>query len=209
MFRQICSILFKSQFALLLLTAALFGQAPRNDQLFEPGALRVLILSGHNSHDWRNSTPFLKRLLTGTGRFDVRVCESPIGITEETLAPFDVLVDDYSGPRLGSGTEKAIENFLQAGKGLVVVHRALNSFCGLEVLSDRPVTPPIQEPAWPEFAKMIKGYWPAPPPGGFHAPPHFFEVKIARPEHPVMQGKPVSPWHCRIILRSSKTTLMF
>ncbi len=188
MFGQIRSILFKCQFAPLLLTAALFGQAPRNDQLFEPGVARVLILSGHNSHDWRTSTPFLRQLLAATGRFDVRICESPIGITEETLAPFDVLVDDYSGPRLGSATEKAIENFIKSGKGLVVVHRALNSFSGLEVLSDRPVTPPIKEPAWPEFAQMVKGYWPATPPNGFHAPPHFFEVKIVRPGHPVTLG---------------------
>jgi type 1 glutamine amidotransferase len=188
MFKQIFFVLLKSQLILFLFAGMLFSQIPGNGQLFEPGTIRVLILSGQNSHDWRTTTPFLRQLLVGTGRFDVRVCESPAGMTHETLTPFDVLLDDYSGPRLGSATEKAIENFIKSGKGLVVVHRALNSFSGLEVVSDHPVTPPIKEPPWPEFAKMIKGYWPAQPPGGFHAPPHFFEVKIIKGDHPVVQG---------------------
>ncbi len=171
-----------------MLVADLPGQAPRNNGLFHPGAIRVLILSGHNNHDWRTTTPFLRHLLEDTGRFDARVCESPIGITEETLSPFDVLVDDYGGPRWGSTTEKAIENFVSSGKGLVAVHGALYYFSGLEVLGDHHVASGIKEPAWPDFARMVKGYWPSPPPNEFHAPHHFFEVKITRPEHPIVQG---------------------
>ena len=38
--------------------------------LFKPGAIRALILSGQNNHDWRTTTPFLRTLLLTTGRFD-------------------------------------------------------------------------------------------------------------------------------------------
>jgi len=30
---------------------------------FQPGKVRVLIFSGRNNHDWRTTTPFLKRVL--------------------------------------------------------------------------------------------------------------------------------------------------
>ena len=66
---------------------------------FKPGAIRVLIFSGRNNHDWRTTTPFLRKALVQSGRFDVRVEEEPAGITEATLAAYDVLVLDYDGPR--------------------------------------------------------------------------------------------------------------
>src|ERR1700680_4766517 len=86
--------------AVCLLAGSLFGQAPANGTLPRPaaGPLRVLIISGQGDHDWRATTPFLRRILVDTGRFDVRVCESPAGLTDRTLADFDVLVDNYAGP---------------------------------------------------------------------------------------------------------------
>ena len=68
---------------------------------FQPGKIRVLIISGRNNHDWRTTTPFLRKTLVDSGRFDVRVEEEPMGITEATLAAYDVLVLDYDGPRWG------------------------------------------------------------------------------------------------------------
>jgi predicted dehydrogenase len=85
--------------------------------------LRVLILSGRNNHDWRASTPHLRRILDATGRFDVRVTEEPSGLTAESLRPYDVLVSDYCGPRWGETAEKAVAAFVQSGKGLVVCTR--------------------------------------------------------------------------------------
>jgi type 1 glutamine amidotransferase len=88
-------------------------------RFFKPGALRVLILSGRNNHDWRTTTPFLRKLLADTGRFDVRVCEEPAGLTSETLSAYDAMVVDYCGPRWGTTTEKAVESFVRSGKGRV------------------------------------------------------------------------------------------
>ena len=66
----------------------------------------------------------MPKVLNDTGRFDVRLEEEPNGINAETLAPFDVLVGDYCGPRWPEVTEKAVEEFVRSGKGLVVVHAA-------------------------------------------------------------------------------------
>src|SRR5215831_19989514 len=62
--------------------------------LFKKNLLRVLILSGRNNHDWRSTTPALRKALLDTGKFDVRVNEEPVGLTAETLAAYDALVLD-------------------------------------------------------------------------------------------------------------------
>ena len=85
------------------------GFAQDTIPFFQPGKIRVLIFSGRNNHDWRTTTPFLRKLLVNSGRFDVRVEEEPAGVTAATLAAYDLLVLDYQGPRWGEVTEKAVE----------------------------------------------------------------------------------------------------
>ncbi len=127
------------------LGGAAFFSAQESIRFFKPGTLRILILSGRNNHDWRTTTPFLKKLLLDTGRFDVRVCEEPAGITSDTLSAYDAIVVDYCGLRWGAATEKAVETFVRSGKGMVVVHGASYAFSGLEVLGDGHVRTGIKE----------------------------------------------------------------
>ena len=114
---------------LLLAAAALAPAAP----------VRALIFSGQNNHDWRTTTPYLRKLLTDSGRFDVRVEEEPAGVTAATLANFDVLILDYQGPRWGDATERAVLDFVRSGKGLVIVHGALYAFSGFDILGPHHV----------------------------------------------------------------------
>ncbi len=158
--------------------------------LFKKGAIRVLILSGQNNHDWRTTTPFLRKLLLNTGRFDVRVNEEPTGMTSETLAIYDVVVLDYNGPRWGITAENALADFVRSGKGLVGVHGANWAFSGLVVLADHHIPTGIMEPPWPEYKKMIGGVWSDRYPVSGHAPRHKFLVKIVDPGHPVTKGLP-------------------
>lgn len=177
-------------FVLALWSVLSVGAQTGFGQFFQPGRLRVLILSGRSNHDWRASTPFLRSLLVKSGRFDVRVCEEPSGATATTLAPYDVLVVDYGGPRWGGATEKAVESFVGSGKGMVAVHGASYMFSGLEVLADRHVGTGVREAPWPEYARMIGGHWPAPPPQGYHGPRRSFRVRCVRCEHPILSGMP-------------------
>jgi type 1 glutamine amidotransferase len=180
--------------SLLALAGTAHAQAAADvrGRFFQPGKLRALLLSGRNNHDWRSTTPYLRQLLVGSGRFDVRVVEEPAGITAQTLAAYDVVVSDYCGPRWGEATERALAAFVREGKGLVVVHGAGFGFAGLEVLADRHVKTGIVEPAWGEHGQMVGGYWPAPPAEQFHGARHSFEVKLVDRDHPVTRGLPDS-----------------
>jgi type 1 glutamine amidotransferase len=159
-------------------------------RFFQPGKLRALVLSGRNNHDWRSTTPFLRQLLVDSGRFDVRVVLEPDGISARTLAPYDLVLSDYCGPRWGAATEQALVEFVRGGKGLVVVHGAAFGFSGLDVLADRHVKTGIVEPAWTEHGQMVGGYWPAPPAEQFHGARHSFSVRLVDREHPVTRGFP-------------------
>jgi uncharacterized protein len=160
--------------------------------MFKKGAIRVLILSGQNNHDWRTTTPCLRNLLLNTGRFDVRVNEEPTGMTAETLAVYDVVVLDYNGPRWGPTAEKALAGFVRSGKGLVVVHGANWAFSGLVVLGAHHIPTGIIEPAWPEYKKMVGGVWSDQPPASGHAPRHKFLVNIVDRNNPITAGLPAS-----------------
>lgn len=172
----------------LIGVTVLLAQMPPSVRLFQPGALRVLILSGRNNHDWRTTTPHLRQLLAQTGRFDVRVTEEPAGMTAQTLAVYDALVVDYCGPRWGEVAEKAVADFVRSGKGMVVVHGASYAFSGHEVLGDRHTPTGIVEPAWPEYRQLVGGYWSQRPALGFHGRRHSFRVKVRQPDHPIFQG---------------------
>jgi hypothetical protein len=170
------------------IAAGIRSAQPDTTKLFRPGAIRVLIFSGFNNHDWRTTTPFLRGLLLETGRFDVRVTENPEGSTAATLAPYDVLVIDYCGPRWGKDTEAAVEAFVRSGKGMVVVHGASYAFSGLEVLGDGHRGTGIREPPWPPYGRMTGGFWPEVPTRQFHGRRHSFKVRIVDKEHPIFRG---------------------
>ncbi len=162
--------------AALALAAALEAAPP----------IRTLILSGQNNHGWRTTTPYLQKLLTDTGRFDVRLEEAPAGITPATLAATDLIVVDYQGPRWGPVTERAVVEFVRSGKGLVVVHGSSYAFSGLDILGEGHVRTGRTEPVWPEWAEMVGGTWAGVEIKTHHAPRHLFQVKLK--EHPILRG---------------------
>ncbi len=169
--------------ATLLLSSRMMGQ--RLDPFFQPGKARALILSGFNNHDWRSTTPRLREILVGSGRFDVRVNEDPRGMTAGTLAPYDVLILDYQGPRLGEAAEEAIREFVASGKGMVVVHGASYGFSGLDVLGDGHVPTGLVEKPWPEFINLVGGIWSKANPETSHGDRHTFKVEFRDTAHPI------------------------
>jgi hypothetical protein len=69
---------------------------------FPADKIKVLVLTGNSdwSHPWEGTAPFLQGILNNTGRFEAKLEEEVPGITSATLAPYDVLLDYYYGPRL-------------------------------------------------------------------------------------------------------------
>jgi type 1 glutamine amidotransferase len=150
--------------------------------------VRALILSGRNNHDWRTTTPFLKKILEATGRFEVGVQLEPSRLRAEDLAAVDVLVLDYNGPRWGAEPEAAVTGFVRKGKGLVVVHGASYAFGEMEILADNHQRTGKFEPPWPEYARMTGVRWTNGPPRSGHGKRHIFRVEIVDRGHPVTRG---------------------
>ncbi|HWC00147.1 MAG TPA: ThuA domain-containing protein [Bryobacteraceae bacterium] len=153
----------------------LLGVAPAQ----QPAArLQALIITGQNGHDWRGTTPVLRRLLEDTGRFTVRVTEEFRGAGPETLAPYDVVILNYFDQnkpdlRWGSRADQALLDFVRGGKGLVVYHFSAAAFNG-----------------WPDYEQLCGGNWR--PNQGHHSARHDFTVTIRDSGHPITRGMKAS-----------------
>jgi type 1 glutamine amidotransferase len=136
--------------------------------------IQVLIITGQNGHDWRATTPVLRKLLEDTKRFEVRVTEEFRGAGPETLAPYDLVVLNYydgnkPALRWGARADSALVDFVRGGKGLVVYHFSSAAFNG-----------------WSEFEQMSAGNWR--PNNGHHSARHDFTVTVTDREHPITRG---------------------
>jgi type 1 glutamine amidotransferase/HEAT repeat protein len=140
----------------------------------EAAPLRVLILSGRNNHDWRATTPALKKIYEAGGRFSVDVTEDPSRLDAAMLAKYDAVVSNWSGfpdmdqRQWGPNAEKAFADFIRGGKGFAAFHAA--SACLR---------------TWPEFCRLIGAVWGR---DTGHGAYHAFKVTIADREHPVTRG---------------------
>lgn len=140
--------------------------------------LQALIITGQNGHDWRGTTPLLRKMLEDTGRFDVHITEEFRGAGSETLAPYDLVVLNYfdgrrPSLRWGERADKALLDYVRSGKGLLIYHFSVAAFEG-----------------WTEFEKLSGGNWRSN--NGHHSARHDFRVDVRDPEHPVTRGLPHS-----------------
>ncbi|MBI4904982.1 MAG: DUF1080 domain-containing protein [Acidobacteria bacterium] len=159
------------RFATLLLLAAV---SLSNAQPQPKARIQTLIITGQNGHDWRRVTPLLRQSLEATGLFEVRVTEDFRGAGPETLAPYDLVVVHYYDSRKpelrwGEKSEKALLDFVESGKGLVIYHFSLAAFDG-----------------WKAWEEMSGGNWR--PNNGHHSAQHDFQVTLRMPDHPIVRG---------------------
>jgi uncharacterized protein len=158
--------------ALLLLTLPLTAADP---------AIKVLIITGDHGHAWKETTPFLKDLLSKAG-MSVDVTETPTkDLTAANLAKYDVLLLNYKDTRTGGpdtrwsdANKAAFADAVRGGKGLVVYHHASSAFISGSAFDN-------------EFEKIIAGGWRK---QGGHGKRHEFAVTIRKSDHPITQGLP-------------------
>ena len=152
----------------------------------ETKPIKVLIITGDHGHAWKESTPFLKDLLSKAG-MDVAVTETPAkDLTTDNLAKFDVLLLNYKdtargGPdsRWSADNKKAFSDAVHGGKGLVVYHHASSAFVGGSEYDK-------------EFEQIIAGGWRK---QGNHGKRHEFNVAIRKGDHPITKGLPAEFAH--------------
>ncbi len=171
-----------------------------------PGAdpKRILIIDGQNNHNWKVTTPLLKKALEDTKLFRVDVATSPdkgsdMAAFHPDLKPYAAVVSNYSdyggGGVWSPALQKDFESFVRHGGGLVSVHAADNAF-----------------PQWKEFNLMIGvGGWQGrtekdgpmlrwrdgkvvrdmtPGKGGHHGRRHEYAVTARVKDHPITKGLP-------------------
>jgi len=137
--------------------------------------IRVLILSGQNNHNWKETTPKLKEILTASGRFTVDVTEHPEQCDAATFAKYDALLSNWNAwgkvavTNWPAATRTAYLDFIRGGKGLVVIHAGNSTFYD-----------------WPEYQQAGGASWKLRETG--HGKPHEFTVKFTDPAHPVTRG---------------------
>ncbi len=148
--------------------------------------IKVLIVTGDHGHAWKETTPFLKELLSKAG-MQVAVTETPgTDLTPDNLAKYDVFVLNYKDTKKGSpesrwsdANKQAFAAAVKSGKGLVVYHHASSAF-----VSGQP---------WDkEFEDLILGGWRK---QGNHGKRHVFNVTIRKHSHPITQGLPAEFGH--------------
>ncbi len=162
--------------------------------------MRALIIDGQNNHNWKGTTPVLKKIIEDTGLFQVDVATSPaahqpMGDFKPDFAKYQVVMLNYNGDDWAPATREAFVKYMRAGGGLVVQHGSDNSF-----------------PKWQEFNEMIGvGGWGGrneksgpmiewrdgkvvedntPGPGGAHGAQTPFQVVIRNSAHPITAGLP-------------------
>ena len=169
--------------------------------------VRVLIVDGQNNHDWESTSPYLKRVLEETGRFEVsRVTSPPKGSPASAwdafrpdFRQFNTVLVNYNGELWPKEVQTAFEKYVAEGGGLVAVHAANNAF-----------------PQWAAWNQMIGLGWRGPDfgprltldgegqsvvtpagegPGAGHGPTYAYSVVIRDRRHPVSQGLPAEWMH--------------
>jgi type 1 glutamine amidotransferase len=144
--------------------------------------IQVLLVTGEltGEHDPKVNH-LLRRVLESTGRFRVKITEEFRGCTEETLAPYDLVLINYDGDpkplgtwpeavKFGARAESALLDFVQSGKGVVFYHSS------------------VFASPWPlEFLKMMGGYC-DPKKGSRKNPRLDFPVTVSNHDHPITAG---------------------
>ncbi len=137
---------------------------------------RVLILSGANNHDWKQTTPEIKAALEETGRFEVDIEENVIAMEPAAFAPYAVVLSNFNtfgkdAPETKewpAETRKAFLEQIAKGHGLVIVHAGSSVFY-----------------EWPEFQKLACATWKD---GTNHGPIHVDRVTFTDAHSPVTEG---------------------
>jgi type 1 glutamine amidotransferase len=191
-------MLFRAALAGALLTGAMYG-----------ASMRALIIDGQNNHDWKATTPVLKKILEDTGLFQVDVVTTPpVGGDFSTFRPdfskYQVVVSNYNefpkGDKWPEEVKTAFEKYVSGGGGFVSYHAADNAF-----------------PEWKAYNLMtgIGGwlgrnensgpYWyyqdgklvsdPKPGTAGNHGARTPFLVIDRKPDHPILKGLPEKWMH--------------
>src|SRR5437899_12178726 len=82
----------------------------------------ALIIDGQNNHDYKSTTPHLKKLLEETGLFTVDVATTPPAKGDMTtfhpkFSDYAVVISNYNGEPWSDETKADFKNYMKGGGG--------------------------------------------------------------------------------------------
>ena len=170
-----------------------------------PPKLKVLIVDGQNNHDWKKTTPVMKKALESCGRFTVDVATSPparhdMSGFKPNFAAYDVVLSNYNGDPFSPQTRQGLLDYVKNGGGFVVVHAADNAFGDWKEFNEmiglggwggrnEKSGPYVYFKDGKQVVDTSRGH------GGGHGPQHPFQIIVRDTEHPITQGMPTSWMH--------------
>ncbi len=170
---------------------------------FAAPPIRVMLLDGESAgtyHDWKHTTPVLKKELEDTGLFQVDVVTAPAsGGDFRGFKPdfelYKTIVLNYDGPGWPLILQESFEQFISNGGGLVIVHAADNSFADWAAFNRM-----IGIGGWRDRNENAGPLWyfkdgqlisdPRPGAAGSHGARNPFQVTTRQLDHPIMKGLP-------------------
>ncbi len=113
-----------------------------------PQTTRALVVTGGHTYD-----PSFYILFEGDSRIKAIVDPHPMPYRRELRKSYDVLVLYDSMQEIGETERKNLVNFLESGKGLVILHHALVDYCNWEwwwkeVMGGRWIQTDDKPPRW-------------------------------------------------------------
>ena len=181
-------------------------------------SMKALIVDGQNGHNWKATTPVLKKVLEETGLFKVDVATSPprkhdMSGFKPKFADYDVVVSNYQGDEWPEGTKKALVDYVKGGGGLVTYHFACAAFpkwkeynemtglggwggrnekCGPYIRWKEGKVVRQTEPG-PNDTRMVRGEKRVIV--GSHGPMQPFQLVVRNADHPITKGLPEKFMH--------------
>lgn len=136
--------------------------------------IKVLILSGSNNHEWRETTPFIEKLFSESGLFLVEVTNHSDTLKKIDFDKFDVIVSNWNSwpdndVRWPEEAESGLLKFIKEGGGFVTFHASTSAFY-----------------EWPEFKGISTGTWLMD--STWHGKRSTTRVMIENKRHPITRG---------------------
>lgn len=166
--------------------------------------IRVMLLDGESAgayHDWRATTPLLKRDLEETGLFQVDVVTAPPSKTGDLASfhpkfgDYQAIVFNYDAPDWPDALKAEFEQYMRNGGGMVSVHAADNAFPNWQAWNEM-----IGIGGWRSRTETAGPLWylrdgklvsdSTPGRAGSHGQRLPFQVTTRDADHPIMKGLP-------------------
>lgn len=174
----------------------------------ESKKLSALIVDGINNHDWPRTTEYLSTILQGSGLFAVDVSTTPPKDAaaadwdrwRPSFGDYDVVLSNFNGGHKADGVrwpddvQRAFEQYVSGGRGVVIVHAANNSFLNWEAYNrmiglgwrSQDFGPGLHVDDSGQVVRVPKGQGDKPG----HGPSHDFTMTVFDRRHPITAGVP-------------------